>query len=214
MRPNVVGAPIGPQDSARRINYYRYTFTFAVRRPTLPLAIRDATRSAGPISGNGISRSTRASASRSRRDALQFRSEFFNILNHTNFATPDHHQSVPPSGPFAAPSAAPDPVRPQAALVVLESLWPLPSRAGTRRPLGHDIIVVAAAPPVSASPSTPPRAATTCCSWSRRLRQGHLQPQHQTGPRRRALSRAGQHLARHGSPEGTRPPAQNAPAPG
>ena len=37
-----------------------------------------------------------------------------------------------------------------------------------------------------------------------RLRQGHLEPKHQTGARRRALPRAGQRLARDGSAEGAR----------
>ena len=37
-----------------------------------------------------------------------------------------------------------------------------------------------------------------------RLRQGHVEPQHEAGARRRALPRAGQHLARHGGAEGAR----------
>ena len=42
---------------------------------------------------------------------------------------------------------------------------------------------------------------------ARGLRQRHLKPQHQAGAWRRALSRAGQHLAGHGSAEGARPAA-------
>ena len=47
-----------------------------------------------------------------------------------------------------------------------------------------------------------------------RFRQRHLQPQHQAGPRRRALPRTGQHLARDGSAEGARPAAAECSAPG
>ena len=47
-----------------------------------------------------------------------------------------------------------------------------------------------------------------------RLRQGHVEPQHQARARRRALPRAGQHLARDGGAQGARPPAPERAAPG
>ena len=47
-----------------------------------------------------------------------------------------------------------------------------------------------------------------------RLRQGHVEPQHEARPRRRALPRAGQHLAGDGGPEGARHPAPERAAPG
>ena len=47
-----------------------------------------------------------------------------------------------------------------------------------------------------------------------RFRQRHFEPQHQARPRRRALSRAGQHLARDGGAEGARPAAPERAAPG
>ena len=47
-----------------------------------------------------------------------------------------------------------------------------------------------------------------------RLRQGHVEPEHQAGPRRRALPRAGQHRAGDGGAEGARHPAAERPAPG
>ena len=46
-----------------------------------------------------------------------------------------------------------------------------------------------------------------------RLRQGHVEPQHQARPRRRPLPRAGQHLARDGGAEGARPAAAERAAP-
>ena len=70
----------------------------------------------------------------------------------------------------------------------------------------------AAGPPAWASPSMPPPAGTRrLLLEQQRLRQRHLQPQHQAGARRRALPRAGQHLAGDGGAEGARAAAQNAP---
>ena len=47
-----------------------------------------------------------------------------------------------------------------------------------------------------------------------RFRQGDLQPQHQAGPRRRALPGARQPLARRGGAQGARTPAPKCSAPG
>ena len=47
-----------------------------------------------------------------------------------------------------------------------------------------------------------------------RLRQGHVEPQHEARARRRPLPRAGQHLARDGGAQGARHPAPERAAPG
>ena len=89
MRPNVVVNPSGVSDT---INHYYGGYTFSV--PTANAPFGNAGRNAfrGPSFWQwdlGVNKSF----SITERVRLQFRSEFFNVLNHTNFAIPDSNIS-------------------------------------------------------------------------------------------------------------------------
>jgi len=89
MRPNVVVNPSGASDT---INHYYGGYTFAIPPANAPFGNAGRNAFRGPSFWQwdlGINKSF----SITERTRLQFRSEFFNVLNHTNFAIPDSNIS-------------------------------------------------------------------------------------------------------------------------
>ena len=89
MRPNVVANPSGATDT---INHYYGNFTFSIPPANAPFGNAGRNSFRGPSFWQwdlGVSKSF----SITERARLQFRSEFFNVLNHTNFAIPDSNIS-------------------------------------------------------------------------------------------------------------------------
>jgi hypothetical protein len=89
MRPNVVVNPSGASDT---INHYYGGYAFSVPSANSPFGNAGRNAFRGPSFWQwdlGINKSF----SITERARLQFRSEFFNVLNHTNFAIPDSNIS-------------------------------------------------------------------------------------------------------------------------
>jgi hypothetical protein len=89
MRPNVVANPSGVQDT---INHYFGNYTFSAPLANAPFGNAGRNAFRGPSFWQwdlGVNKSF----SITERARLQFRSEFFNVLNHTNFAIPDANSS-------------------------------------------------------------------------------------------------------------------------
>ena len=86
-RPNVSGSAISQSTSAMINNYFAgYTFTQPTPQAPFGNLGRDAFRAPGFEQWDlGVDKNFRIR----ERMSLQFRSEFFNILNHTNFGIPD-----------------------------------------------------------------------------------------------------------------------------
>jgi hypothetical protein len=85
----VVANPSGASDT---INHYYGNFTFSVPSANAPFGNAGRNAFRGPSFWQwdlGINKSF----SITERARLQFRSEFFNVLNHTNFAIPDSNIS-------------------------------------------------------------------------------------------------------------------------
>ncbi len=89
MRPNLVGNPTGASGAAM-LNAYFNKAAFAVPGPSDPFGNlgRNSLRSPGFVQWDlGVDKNFRLPFREGM--ALQFRSEFFNVLNHTNFLLPD-----------------------------------------------------------------------------------------------------------------------------
>ena len=88
IRPNVSGSAIGGQSTAQLINSYFAGYTFTQPTPQNPFGNlgRDAFRAPN---FNQLDLAVDKNFHIAERFNLQFRSEFFNILNHTNFLIPD-----------------------------------------------------------------------------------------------------------------------------
>ena len=87
LRPNVSGGPVS-QSNGQMVNTYFAGYTFTTPSPSEEFGNlgRNAFRSPGFWQwDNGIDKSFRITED----VRVQFRSEFFNILNHTNFGIPD-----------------------------------------------------------------------------------------------------------------------------
>ncbi len=86
LRPNVSGSPISQSKSAMVNNYFAgYTFTTPPATSPFGDAGRNAFRAPGLEQWDlAVNKNFRIHES----TALQFRSEFFNVLNHTNFGLP------------------------------------------------------------------------------------------------------------------------------
>ena len=84
LRPNVSGSAIQPEHVADDQHLFRRATPSPRRRPARPSAIWAATPSARRASSSGTWRSNK-NFRITEGVRLQFRSEFFNILNHTNF---------------------------------------------------------------------------------------------------------------------------------
>ena len=193
-------------------------------------------RSALPTSISGTFRSDKNFRIREKA-RLQFRAEFFNVLNHTNFGIPNTQTTSAAFGTIRAtyPSRQ-GPVR--AEVDLLDAHRPGGARfGGEQRPDAR-----AAREHNEQSGDVPPlpraRGAVghdrdrwrrhrrgsgyrrgharlrRAAARTKRFRQRHLQPQHQAGPRRRALPGAGQRIAGDGGAQGARPAAAERAAPG
>ena len=77
------------------------------------------------------------------------------------------------------------------------------ARLGAIRPWDF-VVVGGGATGVGIAVDAASRGYAVAAARAERLRQGHVEPQHEAGARRRALPRAGQHLARHGGAARTR----------
>ncbi len=89
MRPNLVGNPAGPSGPAKLDHYYNAA-AFAIPIASAPFGNvgRNSFRAPGLAQWDlGVNKNFRIPAREGM--ALQFRSEFFNVLNHTNFGQPD-----------------------------------------------------------------------------------------------------------------------------
>lgn len=89
MRPNLIGDTAGPSGPAR-LNQYFNPAAFAVPSASAPFGTLGRNSLRGPNFWQwdiGVNKNFRIPYREGM--ALQFRSEFFNILNHTNFGTPD-----------------------------------------------------------------------------------------------------------------------------
>jgi hypothetical protein len=88
MRPNVTGSGVGGQDQNDTVNHYFNGWTFTTPSVNNPFgnAGRNIFRTPGLAQWDFA-----ANKSFRIREgiAIQFRSEFFNILNHTNFGIPN-----------------------------------------------------------------------------------------------------------------------------
>lgn len=89
MRPNLVGDPTGASGPAG-LNAYFNKAAFAIPLPSSPFGSlgRDSLRALGLTQWDlGVNKNFRLPFREGM--AIQFRSEFFNVLNHTNFGFPD-----------------------------------------------------------------------------------------------------------------------------
>jgi hypothetical protein len=87
LRPNVYGSAAS-QSTAQMINTYFAGYTFTIPAASNPFGNlgRDAFRAPGLVQWDlGVNKTFRIV----ERASLQFRSEFFNALNHTNFGLPN-----------------------------------------------------------------------------------------------------------------------------
>ncbi|HEY3940595.1 MAG TPA: TonB-dependent receptor, partial [Bryobacteraceae bacterium] len=91
MRPNLVGNPAGPSGPAMLDHYFNAT-AFAVPSASSPFGSVARNSFRGPDFFQwdlGVNKNFRLPFLEGA--ALQFRSEFFNVLNHTNFGLPDQN---------------------------------------------------------------------------------------------------------------------------
>jgi hypothetical protein len=86
LRPNVSGSSISQSKGAMVNNYFAgYTFTTPPASAPFGNAGRDAFRAPGLEQWDlGVNKNFRVT----EKTSVQFRSEFFNVLNHTNFGIP------------------------------------------------------------------------------------------------------------------------------
>ena len=89
MRPNLVGNPAGASGPARLDHYYNAAaFAFPVASAPFGSVGRNSLRAPGLAQWDlGVNKNFRIPYREGM--ALQFRSEFFNVLNHSNFGQPD-----------------------------------------------------------------------------------------------------------------------------
>ena len=90
-RPNLVGDPTGP-DGAARLDHYFNAAAFAIPSASAPFGNLGRNAFRGPNFWQwdlGVNKNFRIREG----VALQFRSEFFNLLNHTNFGQPSANVS-------------------------------------------------------------------------------------------------------------------------
>ena len=104
MRPNLVGNPAGATGAAM-LNEYFNPAAFAVPSPSNPFGNEGRNSFRTPVLWQWDLAVNKSFALSFREGmAVQFRSEFFNVLNHTNFGYLMPTSQMPRSQPSAAPT--------------------------------------------------------------------------------------------------------------